>query len=563
MFLKGETTWAELVDKLIDLATGAVADDVGNTVPVDDRWRRPLAGVPHLVAPASTDVQITQEHRAGYWLRIDDAVMFADKTDLANQFVRQTAVWSAWHSGFREALICTMQVTTPNTVAGDYSNAVVRIKANSHDGSAGTAITGGVLVTLNAAGVGTWTYASGYTMSFALGDPSGFLAGNAFYYRVFTNKWRGGIDTWRGYGKATAVATFGTPLAGVEGVDWDETLDYCPPPGNTLQTSANYWETTATGVAWMDAGWGVGYRTNTALNGAPYEVTFSKNECQIQVFTSTVNYLFLRWGGTGLDAAGTTRRYGREGSTGSAGNSFLRPFTGTPVGTSRIQYWLSVKDGHLAVALNGDSAKAGVTTHNLLAKVEVDDPDNDNGCWMKGAVANFRAWQRLGPHYLIERLSAKGLRDGGRDWQTGYGRMDFHPFDASEWANGECGYTWTTSDISDNRMMTPDSNASEVWPLPQTIDRTVLPNLVDPRWPLLGWSLADEVTRTTESSSRITGLYRPRGYVGRGLWMTPRGGFADGDELVDTDTGDRYMLFLANAQSALGTINTALVLEEA
>ena len=64
-WLHGETTWGAVLDKVIDLATGASADDFGVTTDLGSRWRRPLAGVSWMAAPATTDVALVQEHRAG------------------------------------------------------------------------------------------------------------------------------------------------------------------------------------------------------------------------------------------------------------------------------------------------------------------------------------------------------------------------------------------------------------------------------------------------------------------------------------------------------------------
>lgn len=548
-YLKGETTWgaagATLLTKILDLITGTVADDFGTTVATADRWRRPVAGASaYICPPASTDVVQTQEHRAGYWTRIDDACLYVDGSAAANMKVRQTAGWNAWHAVFGEIMVMTMQVITPNTVAGDYSNAVARFRWQSL--SVADVVVGqgsGATVTLNAAGTGTWTYVAGYTMSINVTDPSGILKSGACYTRAFTNTYRGGIDYWRGYAKSpTRAITWVTAPAGTSGTDWAPTDNEAAFSHiSNMSASTSYWETPSNYYLGLSPYYGLGIKTDAGLTGARYEVTFNKNEAG-GLFYMSGNTILHRWGGTGVKS-NATRLYGLEGDVAVNGPTWLQPFTGTPVSTSRVQYWITVKEGHIAVVLNGDPGSGGgVVTANMIAKMAVEDSVNDLGCWFKGAV-NVVTYYRMGAHYLVERLSKKGFNDGGRDWQTGSGRVDYLQYnDASGWWYGQQGFGWWTNAPRDNppRVLSVD-NANTYYPVPFSTDR-VTQNRVDPRGPMLGFWCSDGAVTQVENA-KFDGLYRPRGRVERGYWMYPTGGWASGDELQDSVTGEKWMLF--------------------
>jgi hypothetical protein len=560
-YLKGETTWGELINKIIDLATGAVADDQGVTTAAADRWRRPVAGVNVLASPASQDQVVVQQHRAGYWLRVDDACIGAGselKADATNQWCRQTGIWTGWSANHAEHYQVMLRVQVANTVAGDYSNAQVHLRSVADNNSSTGA--NQPTVTLDAQGNGTFT-ANGFSMTFQLGDPSGILKVGTVYVRHFSSEFRGGFDYWRGYAKSPEKnATFDIAPPGVDGTDYERTGDrgkivswfnhsayqLFPTASAPTTTTYNSWN--------MGVITGLGIKTDAALTGDRYVVRFSTTHAIGYLDTLTTGQVRFRWGGTGLSPSGA-RHYGLDGAR--AGSTiFMRPFNGTPVATSRVQYWITVTDKHLAIALNGDTVNGGVLTHSMIARVEVDDPAQDAGCWYMGFVGssgNASEWVRLGAAYVVERLSNNGWAEGTRDWQTGYGRMDFLFLGSGGWHYGHFGFClfdygsdaglYPCTILQTTYGNSPQSISSDIIAVSTTRDQTR--NVFPPEWELAGSILMD-YPRTSSSSNYAIGLPVPRGYVARGLWRTATGGWVSGDELSDSTTGKKYTLFGSN-----------------
>lgn len=585
-FLYGQTTWDGWIDKFADLVSGTAPDDQGTTCALADRWRvrfGPDAGSSYrsIAPPASQDLTVTQEHRQGYWLRYDDCCIYNNGNASGKDFLRQKTIWTQWHANFKEWLVVTAKVTVANTVVGNYSTARVALYAVGFDnvGNA-TAIVANTTLTPTTDGTCTYTYNS-CTITFQIGNAdTGKVTVNSFYARSFTAAFPGGVDAWRNAARnvdGLYEFTAGDVPVGVDGTDyvvnigplkhgfWGANTVSSVPYNNLAGKSQVAGSSTQTGGTC-----GLAIKTNAALTGSHYTVTFTKSQGCGYLLTSGGSF-YLGFGGVGQALDGSFIR-GDEGETYLTGAmSFL---TASPAnGSSIVQYWISVAATHIAVVLNVEGTSGWTITSNLYAKVVSDDATYGT-CWMRGFWGSSLLWMRNGAHSIIERAlsQGKGFYDGGRDWQTGFGRYDTMPLDYySDWRTGEQGF----SDFYWNQwaslyVLTHGSNSSSSgMPLvPWTITLSRMP-LSDSRWQLAGFSLMDgDTPKAVDTTTGSVGKWKYRGYVSEGLYQTPAGTFNHGDELTDTVSGNKYLLWNSNANTfpsyapeASGT-NPGIVLEE-
>jgi hypothetical protein len=558
-YLTGITTWGNLLTDMRELICGRKADDLGTTVPVAERWRDgfdPTGGNMVLAPPASTsDRTVSLEHRTGYWNRFDDTCIAVGAPGSETQYVRMTSVWNAWHTNFNEALHLAMVVTTPNTVAHDYTGAVVRIRGFSMPGAGSyQSITSGSTVTLDASGNGTWTYTTGYSMSFKVAHPAdGILKTSAYFQRTFTDAYRGGIDSWRGYARRTTAMTYDIAPSGAQGTDWAETGTYAAQ--HTTSGSSSYVEAPVNGTSTQVAhnfSQGLGIKTNAALTGARYVVTFDYCASSMGLFYLSGQQIFHRHGGVGYTTT-ASRVSGLEGNQ-HGGTGFLDPFSGTPVSDTPIQYWIKISPTCFAIVLYGDSDKQGRITGNMIARIDGFDVDDPQDCWAKGynvmstSTSSLSSYcYKMGAALPYERAWVKGWRDGGRDWQTGMGRWDFfvHTHGGSAAYDGAAyGFNCVTATLGLTRVLNNDldSSTNNAWVPTSNTSPSQWVLLQDPHWPLNGWALADFGQDDTVSLGSA-GLMRPRGTITEGFFQTWSGSWSTGDELLDTSTGKKYKLF--------------------
>lgn len=588
-FLKGTTTWAQLVGKMTALACGEVADDYGVTASSAHKWRRQVAGQPVIMPPASEDTVVTQEHRSGYWMRLDDSGFMSDRLATARTFCRTTAIITGtWPAAVYNLLYVGLKVTTANTVSGNYSNAVVQFKAQSVNATTYAAHSSGTNITLSATGTGTFTF-NGLTFSIQLGDPSGFLGVGVTFARYFTPTYLGGIDAWRAFGKATGSPSYSVSPSGTSGTDWDAVSIL----GNNSAFSTNGSFVQYPGPSNSAAGngtQGMGIKTNAALTGNRYVVAFPKNEAVLSFCyfgggaASASSRIDFVWGGVGYDPTTGLPRYGASGQNlmwatrPLGGPTFLQPFSTTPSNTAaKVEYWISVTDKHITVALNGESTYNGQTTQNYVSKIVQNEVlVGRDPTWAVGVIADAntstafsaeRNYIRLGAHPLSGPISQAGVRDGGRDWQTGMGRWDFvHPFVANNPAPqlsallGEVMYPATNTMYG----YTSEAMASSQAAMSVVSPRATTPNYADPRWSLLALPLLDYSgpANSTSIESSYPGFTVAEGYVDHGFLLLGLGGFADGDELTDTVTGKKYMLWLGTLRSGPAGSSWGLAQEE-
>lgn len=563
-FLYGQTTAGAWPDKFVDLISGATPDDQGTTCALADRWRARYGASPSylcIAPPASQDELVTQEHRQGYWGRYDDCCIYTDGAASGMDYMRQKTIWTSWPTSFREWAIITVRVLTANTTAGNYSTASLRLYAVSFD-KAGvqTSNATNVVVTPAADGTCTYTYTGG-TMTFQIGNSvTGKVTKDSFYVRAFSAQFPGGVDWWRRSARNVDSAyefTAGAAPSGTLGVDYAVNIgpmhQTCGNPPTPTQNVYNYMagmsQTTGSSVQ-STASNGLAIMTNAALTGSRYEVSFSKAEgvCSVVISGTTTTYFALQFGGVG-QSADASLITGVEGeSTTSALSSSLYFLKYYPPNTSSIiQYWISVTATHIGVVINAETTSGWSISGNLYAKVVQDDPSYGQ-CWMRGFTGGTRQWTRNGSSAIIERAlyQGKGFHDGGRDWQTGQGRHDITPLIYyGNWNAGGCGSAMFSSSYDTLWVLNHGSTSSTggLPIVPWTINAAGMP-ISDSRWRLAGFSLMDGTSPTaTDTSIGSVGQWKFRGYVSEGVYQTPSGTFNHGDELTDTVTGDKYLLW--------------------
>lgn len=579
-YLVATTTYPNFISKLTNLISGAEADDFGTTCAVGDRWQSLGNGT--IAQPLSTGYEITQEHRAGYWVRTDDNIMTRDGGAFANTFLRQTGIWSGWSASW-DSIIAYAQVTVANTVAGNYSNATVSIAISGvNNAGVAQAILTATNYTPNAAGDISVTV-SGFTMTMRIGDPSGILALNAYFLRSFTDRAKGGYDYWRGFEHAlpadftspTAtnkhfVFTTGNEIAGVEDTDWEICGQgrYIPRNDNANATAVAFRRTPVGGApisGYSGHSAGIGIKTNTSLTGNRYEVKFKVYDSVGSIaWSSDTLSLIYRSGTWGTDGS-TGVRYGLGGNP--TGTSLCKPYNITQNSSTSIQMFISVKPDWLCVVLFPDAGFAGVTVGFQISRVAEDDPVMTRGCWAIPYSGGNTQFIRLGLHSTMEYMGhrGKGYRDGGRDWQTAWGRCDYwvSTDSGSNWLNankeGFPTYPNAASDfrymVTVNRFIDGTAANSAIGGIPTTWNRNTFLNGIDDRWPAVQYYVADNANtvtttsewRTAETTQATTGCIKPRGFLKSAIYQIPLGGYANGDELQESVSGSKSLLLTTPA----------------
>lgn len=531
-WLKGQTTWQNVISDLTKLACGEIADGGGVTVPVAERWGRVVAGQDLIMSPASSDVPLgNMSNRAGYWYmpRVGDVPVmgtFARQTAIATS-VPGTPVAGRW--------VVRLFVNLINSVAGNYSTA--QIGWQIYDADTGTSFNSGTL--FPTAG-GQISHSNFGTM--IVGDPSGVLRLNAEFIRVFTSTYRGGIDFWGPlFPRRRADATFSTAPDGVAGTDYDASIEI--PLGSTGSGAAL---THGGGIAQ-----GLGYKTAVALTGNVYTYTFAAALFTARLFASaaTVGVISIEVQGRyALDAVYQNPTWRRMG--GRSLSTWLRPYA-TPASVtnaSLIQYWLRVTANGLVVILNADPGQSGVLTCNWLFAFPPINTTYDKFPIGWGPVA--QNYTSSGPsnssHTMEQQFTLaiqKAYQDGseGRDWQTGWSRGDA---DSSAWTAG--GGRSLFSTLGSTRY---DQGVGMSPPPP----RSSKPNPTDGKWWLWqsGWMDDMGFEQNGGQTDQAAVDVIPRGATADVLWI-PGDGWSNGDELTDPATGDVYFLVGADYHGILG-----------
>lgn len=572
-YLTGITTWANVLTDIRELICGRKNDDFGNSVPESERWRDPFSGLGSegfgtrltLAPPSSTsDRESLQEHRAGYWARVDDCAIFLNRTGSLLQHCRQTSIWTGWHSNFQDTLMVSIRVVTRNTISGNYSNAQIEWVAHSNAANGATAgvRSSKTAINLDADGNVTLNFTTGFTCTVRLTNPeTGYLETNAVFVRNFKSEYRGGIDAWRNYIKNIGAVTTIVPPTGVDGTDWDYTgqKSCAQSHDNSGTTFAFPTFPNATGGRHLGVhlAHGLGIKTNAGLTGDRYEVSFNYCHSMFRILFNGLN-INVGWGPPGVLSNGSFT-YGVEAGRGVT-HAFLGPFATTPLSTTEIQYFITVREDSLAITLYGDPSYQGRITSNMVARITGYDEEDSNKTWAIGVNNEGYAsgsgtkdsYYRLGPHMVVEKAMVRGWMDGGRNWQTGDGRWDMmvNIHDISGYDSGAQGFiTIASGGMSELAFI---SNDYTVAPIANTNTNPDLYRLLkEPGWRASSWTLSDGFRiEQNFSNYNSVGIERERGYIeDPSLILIPQGSYASGDELLDLTTNNRYKLFGRNSWS--------------
>jgi hypothetical protein len=575
VWLRGSTTYQNLVDDLVKLICGEIADGAANTVPLADRWRRSFAGVNHIRPPATQDVTLDAGFRAGYFSLMSTLAGAPNFCTASQAVCRCTNIYTSNPTAGQipsGKWVVSIVVNTANTVPGNYSTLRVSWDARDIEGLFATPWISGNNVSPNAAG--QLTIGNGMTVQFS--DPSGIVPAGISWFRGFTTTYVGGIDCW---GQAFAAfgsgnASFSSSPSGTSGTDWDANVKL----GGNMQSNTNYSNGQAAGAGINyqkcfsnGTHFGLGIKTNTGLSGNTYAITFPAAPgffWKINPVTGG-QVIVDRFCGVAADSTATYRRVCGWSWTDA---SWLIPFTaaGSVTPGAQVQYWMSVKDDHICVVLNGNPAFSGQSTCNWISKF---NPylTQDKFPWF------------MGTHYLPSQnwagctwrsvVSLGKFQDGSenRDWQTHWGRQDHA--DGPGLTTVSSSFSSATSEpvmeLGSDHYATSGGGGQSggrlgktLWHIGFGISSAIQssfaravgesfnptfsqkPHGVDGKW----WLLGSQVTDLPGNAAYLPTSYQwPRGvFTNKAAFYIPESGWASGDEITDGVTGDVYFLIGAN-----------------
>lgn len=547
MWLKGQSTWSAITPLLTQLIAGEVADGSSNIVPAADAWPRAIAGQ-DLLVPTDTSHDFNTGNinfRAGYFYNMCPA---NTNGSASPTWIKATNVFTSAPATSNGRWIMYAYVYTANTVANNYSNAQILVQLLDADTGTGS----GAYWNPNAAGV--VTYNNGF--QFQVGDPSGFLTANGntqyTWWRAFDTTYMGGVDFWGySYPKRRGNATFSVNPTGTSGTDWDANISR--PTAYTFNMVNSYW---AGGLEH-----GLGIKTNTGLSGNQY--TLSYNVCpmslRLENDATTAGQIRVGIGQAGaMDTTQATPPYRTIGyvytynCVGSINNdltpSWLRTHqTSTSVTAgSIIQYWLSVKKDKIVIVLNADPGQTGKLTMNMVQyHGNTQSFDKQAICWGYSTV-DYTGSSNPGSAQLMamNTLGGQQLRQNGseaRDWQTGWGRGDQYKASDTDGCFNFVGPHFQTHLWSSIQQSPYSPN-------------TTKPAAINGAWNIFSFPFYDVMTTTQNSPSGTLdpeGTGWQRGIV-RGLYWLPSAGWANGDELTDTSTGNTYFLISPDYPGFMG-----------
>lgn len=549
-FVKGQSTWAAIASDLTKLACGEMADGSGVTVATGDRWVREYdTTVDAIRSHASKDVNTGAcSMRMGYWALTTPGVNGVG----LSTFLRQMTCFGskpAW-VGANGRWAYRVVATTTNGTTGDYSTARVAIYSWDMD-SGNYNSSGNQLIP---ASDGTVTFDG---MTFKVGDPSGFLPTGVAWIRMFTSTYLGGIDFWPMYSRRSAAATFTVNPSGANPTDWD-IAEVAPPfPYCNNQPVYSSSASTSASTQWW-AGWGsgLGIKTNAALTGALYTLSFPMALHKLRIAQSaTAGSLRLDYGRLVLDGA-TYRRVSGQG-TSSWVPAFQTPAQVTNAAV--ISYWMLVKPDCIIVTLSGDPGLSGKVGCGHVSTFTPYDTTYDvlPVLWNQGATdftndhSNYTAADVLRYQYAYWAMRRRqDGTEGTRDWQTKWMRTDLFDY----------GVAWSGQDARDDAGIVEYVWGSHWDPVGSTRGgehasifpvRQLKPHPFDNRWWFYGLPVGDSdpfSNYATPLSAGTQDHHFVRGVINNRWWWLPGDGWANLDELTDNSTGQKYLLVAADYQ---------------
>lgn len=561
-WLKGQTTWANLVDDLAKLACGEMADGAAVTVSAGDAWLRDkpgaaagTGGMNCLRSPASVDRPSgAMSMRTGYWALTTPGVNGLGLQVLCKQTALRTLP--------TRRMVYRVYVSGANTVANDYSTATIRVYCYDPDDS--TNLRGNDSFTPSAAGDITLD-----GMTLRITDPSGILPVNANFFRAFTPDFPGGIDHWPMYYRRGTAATFSTAPPGVAGTDYAITEQASL---TALQTSNSAYHNS--NQEWFNnRAWfvGLGIKTATGLGANPvYVYSHPMALHKLRWYKSaTAGIVGMEYGGHALD--------GRAGQTayrfvhGHEITTWARPFMTAAQVTDAavISYWMSVKPDGIVVILSGDPGLTGKVSASWVGCMTPYDPNYDKfPVLMNRTLYDYTVdngeYQAFDQGYQMNYWSQRRKQDGtegARDWQTGWSRSDLNDLGTPSGQANTSG-SWTGSSAYSDR--TPEADAWGTWTYtgnataghPTILPiRQLKPHPFDAKWWMYGvaygegspWETATTVANPGQMDSR-----QIRGVVNARWWYLPGDGWANLDELTDNGTSQKYLLVAADYNGIAG-----------
>lgn len=535
-WLRGQTTWLDVVDKLTKLACGEVADDSAVTAAVGDRWTRDIgAGNDLIRSHASGNVASgTLANRGGYWSLVSP---IGDRTVLKQANLSTSLAASVT----RNRWLIVAQVTQVNSVAGDYSTARVGLIGWNPD--TGSSFGGLSNFTPNAAGHVTASATFG-SIQFDISHPTGIVTLNAFFVRAFTTTYLGGIDWWPMLYRKAAAPTWVTAPAGVAGVDYDIVELPISTTGFAGSVGA------AVGSYAADFGFGLGYRTAVPMDAAKYEFSFPIAWAKLRLVRVTgtnngrIRGIFGHSSVDPFDATTLVINHGYDAAVtpngfGTAG-SMLRPYQtpGAVTDASLIQYWMSVKADRLLIVLNADPGQSGklacggVFSFAPLASAPNPQYDVLPACISWNAEDLTTNTQRIyDPITSYTWQELRRRQDGSeapRDWQTKWNRCD--------------------AIANDGRQLRLEGGNTN--PLSEDIvpARAAKPSPRDGKWWLYSYWVSDVALESGSSTPPILGSGTvDTGWRGtlRDAYYIPSEGWSSGDEL-DAGADGKFFLVAAD-----------------
>lgn len=587
-WVKGTTTYANLVSDLTKLIAGEITDGGGNTVAAGDRWIRDHAAQDLLRTPPALDLATGNvSNRAGYFAQLSQLNESASAGYVVaptphKTVCRQTAVWSAKPTGIgagnRWAMM--VQVVTVNTTPGDYSTGRVTIYIHDLDAAAGTTsptIFVGNLA-LNSAGTITISPGGG-SCTINLTNPTGTLELSSFL-RSYNTAYLGGVD-WHGpfYWRRTGAPTFSVNPPGTATTDFDFDVAFAGVWGKSASNTNGVSNSISAAFGWIPpggTGQGVGIKTNTALTGALYTLSWTMASMKIRMLTNAL--LAPNAGQVDLEYNGCLESDGTDWQR--VGNfitmSWLRAYL-TPAAVtsgSLVQYWMSVKPDSIIVILNADPAQTGKLTIGGLGAFTSLKGSLDKFPWyVSGSTVDFATTASSGARFALPYTyrQLKSRQDGSesayRDWQTGWGRCDFFGIQATTGSTSSAGVSDTdigerntrlVQAVGFNQNVNPASSGQTPTTVPTDSNK---PNNIDGKWHLFGFMLSDR-TFTGATNNEVGGIpinddQTYRGYIGGSattcpFWWAPGTQWSSGDEITDGVTGATWFLVAADYPGLVG-----------
>jgi len=500
--------------------------------------------------PAAKDVASgSMSNRAGYYSLIGSSNVIATAAGAGMSSVCKVVnpYTSDPSTSGNHRWISLVRVLTANTVAGTYSTATISVFAYDPDNGA-TLINQNY--TPNAAGL--VTQANGHT--FSVTDPSGLLTLNTYWVRGFTSTYMYGIDFWPMWYRSSASSpTFSVSPPGSAGTDYDVVSLAYPPSaasGSTFYERSNLFH-------------GLGIKTATGMGSNPvYTLSHNMALAKCRIFASTTNgVLALDVGQSKRDAVNGLSTFRNCGGYRLITWAKCFSTSGSVTSSSAVQYFLSVTNDGIMLALNGDPGNTGkLGTAYFGAYTPVDTTYDIFPIMFNHTVADYTA-DTIGLDFNMATqypyLSLKRRMDGSegsRDWQTKFMRAE-HLYSANPFYGGmyysDVSAIGTSASASSMQQLTAIGATTQAGTLASVFPTRQNKPSADGKWWLYGFQYG-ECNWAPSNAGSVEEARFVRGQQTTRFLYLPETGWASGDELTDSNTGGKYLLLIPDYVGAGG-----------